>query len=64
MTRGDLSQPVVVGKQRDEIATLAHAFEQMRIELARSRQILEQRLEEREELIRLLTRANQELHAA
>jgi signal transduction histidine kinase len=53
MALGDLSQPVVVGKRRDEIATLAHAFEQMRVELGRSRAALEQRLKEREELIRL-----------
>jgi signal transduction histidine kinase len=53
MARGDLSQPVVVGKQHDEIATLAQAFERMRIELERSRLALEQRLGEREELIRL-----------
>ncbi|MBI3798809.1 MAG: HAMP domain-containing protein, partial [Deltaproteobacteria bacterium] len=53
MARGDLSQPVMVGERRDEIATLARAFEHMRNELARSRLALEQRLEEREELIRL-----------
>ncbi|MBI3801500.1 MAG: HAMP domain-containing histidine kinase, partial [Deltaproteobacteria bacterium] len=53
MARGDLSQPVMVGERRDEIATLARAFERMRSELARSRLALEQRLEEREELIRL-----------
>jgi signal transduction histidine kinase len=46
MTRGDLSQPVDVGKRRDELATLARAFDQMRIELGRSRQALEQRLED------------------
>ena len=34
MTRGDLSQPVSVGARRDEFATLAHAFEQMRVERA------------------------------
>ncbi len=64
MTRGDLSQPVTVGARRDEFATLAHAFEQMRVELERSRTVLEQRLEEREELIRLLARTNDELRAA
>jgi signal transduction histidine kinase len=64
MTRGDLSQPVTVGPRRDEFATLAHAFEQMRVELGRSRAALEHRLEEREELIRLLARSNDELRAA
>jgi len=64
MTRGDLSQPVTIGARRDEFATLAHAFEQMRVELGRSRGALEQRLEERDELIRLLARSNDELHAA
>jgi signal transduction histidine kinase len=63
VARGDLSQPVVVGDRRDEIATLAHAFEQMRVELGHSRRSLEQRLEEREELIRLLMQANEELRA-
>ncbi len=64
MTRGDLSQPVSVGQHRGEFATLAHAFEQMRVELGRSRNALETRLEEREELIRLLQRSNEELHTA
>src|SRR5574337_1046514 len=64
VARGDLSQPVVVGDRRDEIATLARTFEQMRVELGRSRRILEQRLEEREELIRLLVRANDDVRAA
>jgi signal transduction histidine kinase len=64
VARGDLSQPVVVGKRRDELATLAQAFEQMRVELGRSRRTLEQRLEEREELIGLLMRANEELQLA
>jgi signal transduction histidine kinase len=63
MTRGDLSQPVTVGERRDEFATLARAFEQMRVELGRSRAALEHRLEEREELIRLLRRSNDELHS-
>jgi signal transduction histidine kinase len=53
MSRGDLSQPVNVGPRRDELATLARAFDQMRLELARSHAALERRLEEREELIRL-----------
>ena len=64
MTRGDLSQPLEVGQRRDEIATLAHAFEQMRVELGRSRRTLEQRLEEREKLIQMLVSTNEELHAA
>ena len=64
VARGDLSQPVLVGKRRDELATLAQAFEQMRVELGRSRRTLEHRLEEREELIRLLMHANEELRAA
>ena len=42
-----------VGRRRDELSTLAYAFDQMRLELERSRAALEQRLEEREELIRL-----------
>ncbi len=50
---GDLTQPVSVGKRRDEVATLARMFERMREEVARSRSSLEQRLEERDELIRL-----------
>jgi signal transduction histidine kinase len=53
MSRGDLSHPVEVGRRRDELATLARAFDQMRLEVARSRTALERRLEEREELIRL-----------
>jgi two-component system, NtrC family, sensor kinase len=64
VARGDLSQPVGVGNRRDEIATLAHAFEQMRVELGHSQRSLEQRLEEREELIRLLMQTNEELRAA
>ena len=64
VTRGDLSQPVVVANRRDEIATLARAFEQMRVELGRSRQALEQRLAEREELIRQLLRTHEELRGA
>lgn len=63
VARGDLSQPVAVGTRRDEIATLGLAFEQMRVELGRSRRSLEERLEEREELIRLLVAANDDLHA-
>lgn len=63
VARGDLSQPVVVGKRRDELATLGRSFEQMRVELGHSRRALEQRLEEREELIRLLMRANEDLRA-
>jgi signal transduction histidine kinase len=64
VARGDLSQPVAIGDRRDELATLGRSFEQMRVELERSRHALEQRLAEREELIRLLLRANEELHAA
>jgi signal transduction histidine kinase len=64
VARGDLSQPVVIGERRDEIATLGRSFEQMRVELGRSRRTLEQRLEEREELIRLLLRTNDDLQAA
>src|SRR5262249_41636562 len=44
MSRGDLSQPVPVGQRGDELATLGRAFEQMRVELGRSRRSLEQRL--------------------
>jgi signal transduction histidine kinase len=64
VARGDLSQPIVVGERHDEIATLGRSFEQMRVELGRSRRTLEQRLEEREELIRLLLRTNDDLQAA
>ena len=53
MAGGDLSHPVTLEKRRDEIATLAQAFEHMRVELERSHAALEQRIEEREELIRL-----------
>jgi len=53
MASGDLSHPVTTGKGQDELTTLAHAFEHMRIELGRSRTALEQQLEEREELIRM-----------
>lgn len=53
MASGNLSQPVTVGRGQDEIATLAHAFEHMRVELERSRTALEQQLKEREELIRM-----------
>jgi signal transduction histidine kinase len=64
VARGDLSQPLVVGTRRDEIATLAQTFEQMRVELGRSRRTLERRLHEREELISQLVRAHDELHGA
>jgi signal transduction histidine kinase len=64
VARGDLSQPVAVEKRRDEIATLAQAFEQMRVELGRSRHALEQRLEEREKLIRELLQTHEELRGA
>jgi len=53
MARGDLSRPVVIGTRRDELAVLARTFDRMRRELARSQGALEQRLVEREELIRL-----------
>jgi signal transduction histidine kinase len=61
VARGDLSQPVEVGSRQDELATLGHAFEQMRVELGSSQRALEQRLGEREELIRMLVRSNEEL---
>jgi signal transduction histidine kinase len=64
VARGDLSQAVVVSRRRDEIATLGRAFEQMRLELGRSRGALEERLEERERLIGMLVRANEDLRAA
>ena len=51
--RGDLSRPVAVGRHNDELTTLARSFEQMRVELGRSRVALERRLEEREELIQV-----------
>jgi signal transduction histidine kinase len=53
MASGDLSQPVVLEKREDELAILADAFERMRVELGRSRSILEQRIEEQAEFIRL-----------
>ncbi|HSD09659.1 MAG TPA: ATP-binding protein [Candidatus Binatia bacterium] len=64
VSRGDLQRPVAVPQRRDEIATLARSFEHMRVELGRSQRALEQRLEEREDLIRLLMRSNDELRAA
>ena len=64
VAQGDLSRPVVVGPRRDELATLARTFEQMRVELGRSRRTLEERLEERERLIHLLTDAHEELRGA
>jgi signal transduction histidine kinase len=53
MASGDLSQPVVIEGREDELAVLADAFERMRVELGRSRAILEQRLEEQAEFIRM-----------
>lgn len=53
MASGDLSQPVGIEDRQDELATLADAFERMRVELGRSRAILEQRLKEREAFIRM-----------
>jgi signal transduction histidine kinase len=50
---GGLSHLFDVGLRGDELATLGRTFDQMRLELARSRAALEQRLEEREELFRL-----------
>ena len=64
VARGDLSQPVAVGNRRDEIATLARSFDDMRVELGRSRRALEHRLDEREELIRQLVQTNEQLHTA
>jgi signal transduction histidine kinase len=53
MANGDLSQPVVLEKREDELAILADAFERMRVELGRSRSMLEQRIEEQAAFIRL-----------
>ena len=53
MASGDLSQPVVLEKREDELAILADAFERMRVELGRSRSMLEQRIEEQAEFIRM-----------
>jgi signal transduction histidine kinase len=64
VSRGDLERPIAVGRRGDEIATLARSFEHMRVELGRSQRALEQRLGEREELVRLLMRTNDELRAA
>jgi signal transduction histidine kinase len=64
VARGDLSQPLAVGNRRDEIGVLARSFDDMRVELGRSRRALEQRLDEREELIRQLVQTNEQLHAA
>src|SRR4029453_11039264 len=52
MASGDLSHPVDVGRRQDELATLARSFDQMRVELVRSRAALERRPEEGEGLIR------------
>lgn len=64
VARGDLSQPIQVGSRRDEIATLGRAFEQMRVELGSSHRALEQRLAEREDLIRMLVGSNEQLKSA
>ncbi len=61
VARGDLSQPVEVGTGRDEIASLARTFDQMRRELGASRDALEHRLAEREQLIRQLVESNEQL---
>jgi signal transduction histidine kinase len=53
MAEGDLSQPVVLENREDELAILADAFERMRVELGRSRTMLEQRIEEQAEFIRM-----------
>lgn len=53
MASGDLSQPVVLENREDELAILADAFERMRVELGRSRSLLEQRIEEQAEFIRM-----------
>jgi signal transduction histidine kinase len=53
MAGGDLSQPVLLQERFDEIGTLGRTFEQMRVELQRSHAALTQRLEERDELMRL-----------
>ena len=53
MANGDLSQPVVLEEREDELAILADAFERMRVELGRSRSMLEQRIEEQAEFIRM-----------
>ncbi len=53
MAQGDLSQPVVLGRRRDEIGTLATSLDQMRVELLQSRAALERRVQERDELIQL-----------
>ncbi|MEA2625707.1 MAG: two-component system, NtrC family, sensor histidine kinase AtoS [Candidatus Binatota bacterium] len=64
VSRGDLTHPIAVGDRHDELAMLARSFERMRVDLGRSQRALEQRLEERDELIRLLVRTNDELRAA
>jgi signal transduction histidine kinase len=53
MALGDLSRAVVLDTRHAEIATLARTFERMRVALRQSRLALEQRVEERDELIRL-----------
>jgi signal transduction histidine kinase len=53
MARGDLSQAVVLDTRYAELATLARTFERMRVALRQSHLALEQRVEERDELIRL-----------
>lgn len=64
VARGDLSRPVSVGNRRDELATLAQTFDQMRLELGRSQRSLEHRLDEREQLIRQLVQTHEELRGA
>ena len=53
MASGDLSQPVALEKREDELTILADAFERMRVELGRSRSMLEQRIEEQAKFIRM-----------
>jgi signal transduction histidine kinase len=53
MASGDLSHPVVLEKREEELEILADAFERMRVELGRSRSMLEQRIEEQAEFIRM-----------
>ena len=64
VARGDLSRPLAMPARHDEFATLGRAFEQMRVELAGSRRSLEQRLQEREDLLSRMTLSNRDLREA
>jgi signal transduction histidine kinase len=53
MASGDLSRPVLLPPRGDELGVLAATFERTRAQLKRSREALEARLVERDDLLRL-----------